>query len=191
MAHAISKKYSETIKRTVREKAMGSKKGEVLSSVDGSEIPESFLVQIQVCSDKTTTLLKSNALIAHTVHMVWLNSNAKQTRYLNDHGDTFLGILPVDKGEVEREGGDAGLEKDVFRYGFTSSKFVLLGAVKSHTFSSSSQQRRIVVLSPAILSCLEQLSTCTHTGSEVTLWKVKVWIRFQRAASYFCDILES
>lgn len=97
---------------------MGSKKSEVLWNFEKSGIPKSHLGLIQIHSDKTATSPIFNALFAYLVHTVRLNLNAKQRRYLTDHEHTLLSLLPVWSEDMEIEGGDAELEKNVLRYAF-------------------------------------------------------------------------
>lgn len=51
--------------------------------------------------------------------MVWLNLKAKQKRDLSDHGYSTLGFLQAGSGKMELQGGNAGLNKEVARYGYT------------------------------------------------------------------------
>lgn len=95
MAHSISAQYSKTIKRTVCEEAMGSKRGEFLLEVDDTDILRILLGLVQIFSDKTATSLKCSALAAYPVHVVCLNLTAKQRRYSTGHGHTVLSFLPA------------------------------------------------------------------------------------------------
>lgn len=72
--------------------------------------------------------------------MVWWSFNAKQSRYLADHGHFFLGFLPVGSREIETEGEDAGLGKDIFQYGPTSLEMVSLESVVWHIHSPSNRK---------------------------------------------------
>lgn len=92
-AHLISSKYSKKIKRTVQEETTGSNQADILWIVDDNEVSKSFLWLIQVYSDKNATFLKCNALVAYPAHVLWLNLNARQRRYVTEQGHVLLGIL--------------------------------------------------------------------------------------------------
>lgn len=127
-----------------------------------------FLGLLQICSEKMTTSLDCNALVAHSVDVLRLNFNAKQRKYLIDHGHNLLGFLSVGGKEMEIEGGHAELDKDISRYGFTSWEVVLLVTVISQTSSSSSREERASALCRAKLPLCKPLRKDTETGIEVT-----------------------
>lgn len=78
MAYPISAKYSKTIKRTVRKRAMMSKKGKVLGNVDENERSESLLGLVAMCSDEKVPSFKYNELVVFSVRVLWLSLHAKQ-----------------------------------------------------------------------------------------------------------------
>lgn len=49
-----------------------------------------FVGMVQVYTNKTATILKANAIVAHTGHIVLLNSDLKFCRYLIYHGHTLF-----------------------------------------------------------------------------------------------------
>lgn len=101
--HPVLTKYGKNLEQKVRERAVGSKKSDVLWNVDDSEVPKSFPEVIQIFSEKKVACVDLNALVADSVHVVWLNLNAKQERCLIDDGQTLLGFLQVGSGEMELE----------------------------------------------------------------------------------------
>lgn len=117
---------------------MGLEKTEFLWNADDNERPRSFLGLLKLYSDKKATSLKQIALFACPVHVVLLNLNAKQRRYLVDHGHTLFGFFPIQSEEMEIRGEKAGPRKAVPRYGFTSLEAVPPETAKLHIFSSSS-----------------------------------------------------
>lgn len=54
-----------------------------------------FVGVIQTYSDKTVTILKANATVGYPVHIVLLNYAKDLQRFLVDHGQTMIGLLPV------------------------------------------------------------------------------------------------
>lgn len=70
---------------------------------------------------------------------------------------------------MEKQAGDAESEKDISRYGFTSSEIVTLGTSVPRISSSSSQEEQNSVLSLTIFSACELLAKFTETKSYVTL----------------------
>lgn len=165
----------------------GPKKAEVLWKFDDSEVPKSVLALRQVCSDKTASSLSFDALFVCLVPVLWLSLNAKERQYSADHGDRLLGFLPVESGEVEIVGGDAGLDMDVSKYGSRSPEVVPLHIAVSHTTASSSRKMRVSVISQAKLSFCEPLRKYTNTELGVTL-EGKIWRCCSRVVSYCCEI---
>lgn len=152
MAHSTSTKYSKMIERIGRKVAMGSSKGEVLWSVDETEMAKPFRGLVQLQCSNTATSLRCNAAVAYPVLVVWLNSNPTQRMYLTDQRHILLSFFLVGNGRMGIEAGKAGLEKDVSPYGFTSSGVVPFETLISHKFSLSSSKKRISGLHWATLS---------------------------------------
>lgn len=50
---------------------------------------------VQVYTDKTTSTLKANAILAYHGHVVFLNFTQMFCRLSIHHGYTFVGLLPV------------------------------------------------------------------------------------------------
>lgn len=84
------------------------------------------------------------------------------------------GFLPGGSGGTEVQEGNAALDKNLSRYGFTPSVVVPLETLISYTSSSNSRNERISVLSLQMLSLLEPLRGSTETGFELTLKLRKV-----------------
>lgn len=55
----------------------------------------SFVGIVYVCTDKTATILKANATVAYSVHVILLNYTKEFCQYLIDHEHTFARLLPV------------------------------------------------------------------------------------------------
>lgn len=64
---------------------------------------KSSLGVIPVYSYRRAKCLKFNALVAHPVHVVWLDFTAKPKRYSAGHGYTLLRFCPVRNAEDETE----------------------------------------------------------------------------------------
>lgn len=90
-----STKYSKTVERTVRERALLLKKADVLWNRDNERYQSPFFVLIQLYSDKTTTFLKCRALVAYPDDVMWLNLSPKQRTCLIDYGETSLDFLQL------------------------------------------------------------------------------------------------
>lgn len=99
--------------------------------------------------------------------MVWLNLKAERRRYSTDHGNTLLGFLPARSEELNIQGENAGVEKDVSQYGCTSSEIVPLETTTLPSHSSGSRKKQTSVLSRGMLSLCEPLRKCTKTGFEI------------------------
>lgn len=108
--------------------------------VHDSEVPKSIWGLVQMCSDRTAFYLKFNAPAANATRIVRVNLNAKPRRSTNCHRNTLLGFLPAGSGEMYMEGRNAVLQKDLSRYGRTSSEAVPLQILLSHTPSSYSRK---------------------------------------------------
>lgn len=80
MAYSNWTKYSRKIELTVRERAIGSKKANVLCNVDDSEVSRSFFGLIQLYSDKTATSHKCKALcwVYHQCGVIELDRKPKK-----------------------------------------------------------------------------------------------------------------
>lgn len=91
-------------------------------------------------------------LVACPIHVMRLVSSAKQRKYLTDHGHTSLDFCQVESREMEVEGEDAKLRKDMSQYVLTSSEVVPPRTKRLQTFSSSRQKERVSSLIWAMLS---------------------------------------
>lgn len=125
------------------------------------------------------------------VHVLWLSLNAKRRKCLLYHGHSVVGFLPTGSGEVEKEEGDAWLEKNVSCHGTMQSELVPLETLTPHTFSSSSWKKRVRMLIRAALWWLEPLKNFTDAGLELNLKKRKLWRCFSRVVWNFWDVFEA
>lgn len=74
-------------------------------------------------SDKTVTSLKFNALVAHPVHVLWLNVAGK-IRYSINHRCNLFGILPAGVAELAVKSEDLKVEENVSLSGLPFSDAV-------------------------------------------------------------------
>lgn len=68
--YSVAAFHGQDTEKTVRERVMGSARGDVRWSGDCGDLPRSFADVIQVQSDKTVMSLKINALVTNTVYAV-------------------------------------------------------------------------------------------------------------------------
>lgn len=59
---------------------MGSARGEVRRDYESADLPRSSAALLQFYSDKTATSVTFHAVVAHAVHVVWLNVTKKRRR---------------------------------------------------------------------------------------------------------------
>lgn len=95
MVYRTSTKHNKKMQRAIREKELRSNKTKAVWDFGNSEASESFQRLLQVNSGKTVAAFRCNSPFAYFVHVVWLSSNAKQRRYLTEHGRTMLGVHPA------------------------------------------------------------------------------------------------
>lgn len=148
---------------------MNSKKAGVLWSFRDDEMPNSLSGLVQMYSDETATSPKRHAALAYPLHLLYLNLNAKQRKYLRDHGETLLGFFLAGSGEMQIERGNGRLQKSLSRSDFTASEAALLQTDESHTSSSISRKERVSVQSMGSSFSLEARRDCTSEEFEVTL----------------------
>lgn len=79
MAHLLSTKYSKSMERTVRGRAIVEKR-KVSWNVHDNKSQKSLLRLVQTCFDEKEPSLKRSALVVYPVHVVWLNLNEKQKK---------------------------------------------------------------------------------------------------------------
>lgn len=103
----------------------------------------------------------------------------------------MIAFFKAGSDEKKVEGGDAALEKNSSRCGFTSSRAVVHEEAISHKFSSRSQTEQNSALIRAMLSFFGSLRNCISTWFEVTLKKTKVLRCFRRVVLYFCENSET
>lgn len=89
-------------------------------------------------SEKSEAFFEGNAPVTYLVHVARVNLIAVERGYLTSLGIILLDILPAGSREMEIEGGEAGLEKDVSRFETLSSEFVPSETLRLRGTSSSS-----------------------------------------------------
>lgn len=80
MKHPISANYSEKIKLSARERAVSSKKVEVVRDVYDKEILESVWGLVQTYFDKTAPSLRRSPLVAYPVHGLMAEAERKSKK---------------------------------------------------------------------------------------------------------------
>lgn len=64
---------------------------------DQSTKKNSFTALVQVSFDKSSTILRANKMVLHSVHVLVMNTALKLRRFLISNGILLVGFLPVDK----------------------------------------------------------------------------------------------
>lgn len=89
------------------------------------QFQRSFAELKQIYSDKTSTSLKSVALVIYPAHVVCLNFTERRWRCLTVYGYTLLDHLPAGVDELGGKGKRLELDENVFSYAFTVSDVML------------------------------------------------------------------
>lgn len=98
--HSSAGPHGQDTKNEVCETVMESARRNMWRSSERGDFPLSFTGLIQVYSNRTTTSLKFNALVAYSAHVVRLTFTKRERRYTAGHGSTLLASLPAGAAEL-------------------------------------------------------------------------------------------
>lgn len=103
---------------------IASKSSDLWWNKEINQLPTSFAGLTQIYSEKTATPLKFIALILYSFLVGCPNLSKRRTRYLIDHGYTFLWFLLVGLAKLGVEDGNRDVDESVSLWGLTSSNVV-------------------------------------------------------------------
>lgn len=102
-SHLMGTDLAKQVYCCVRSSVMRQVDGTALWVDNDLDNDHSFVGMIQVYTDKTSTTLKSNAIVRYPVHTELLNVTKEFRRYLIDHGHTLAALLPVSASQKEED----------------------------------------------------------------------------------------
>ena len=152
----------------------------------------SFVGFLQIYSDKTAMTLKSNAMVAYPVHVVFLNTTTSYRRWLIDNGHTIVAFLPVQYYSDPVDGDPTGEGMGVIN---DSGDYVdgVVGLSDSIRQTSDARARidKLKTLHAAMSLILKPLQETALSGFTVSDCLENNWYCFPLITSYCCDIPES
>lgn len=107
--------YSQSMYHCILSNMMHSMDKNVYWNGGVKDDPTSFVGIIQLYHDITAKTLKSNAIVAHPVHIMLLNFTNELCRFFIDHGNTLVGLRPFSTFERvnEQDKTDDSLDKSI------------------------------------------------------------------------------
>ena len=169
-SHPLHTDFAKTLHQVTRQRVQLSDDPQVVWAEETDPTPSSFAGLLQVYSDKSSTSLKSSAIVAYPIHVTLLNFSAPLRRHCIRTGLTIVGYLP---------------------YIVNPSSNALFGDEMPTTSSSASRARKIDILHKALEKVFSSLSTAFSSGFPCTDSTATARQCFPILANYCCDFPEA